>query len=223
MTREFRLQTPLTQEQMRELNVGDTVYLSGIVHTMRDMGHRRAVDMLAHGERLPFDLTRGIIWHAAPIVRQTSVGRWEAVNVGSTTSSRFTYLGSELMRQLNLRCIVGKGSMLAKAVETMQEVGSCFLNTTGGCAALYGQQVEEVVNVHWTDLGLPEAIWVLRMKDFGPLIVGIDSHGQSLFDNIGVTMRQHLASVYQKSRIDIDRSMSYLPKRVIARSSGGKW
>jgi len=223
MTREYHLQIPLLEPQIRELNVGDTVYLSGLVHTMRDMGHRRSLDMLERGEKLPFDLSGGALWHCAPIVRKTPGGRWEALSAGSTTSSRFTYLGSELLRRLPLRCIVGKGTMLTKAVQTMQEVGSCFLNTTGGCAALYGEQIEEVAAVHWTDLGLPEAIWVLRMKEFGPLIVGVDSHGQSLFETMGVTMRQRLASAYEKSRIDASQNPAYLPKRVIGRSPSGKW
>ena len=223
MTQEYRLKTPLSEEQMRTLKTGDTVYLSGFVHTMRDMGHRRSLDMLERGEKLPLDLAGGILWHAAPIVRQTPAGRWEALSSGPTTSSRFTYLGSELMRRTGLRCIVGKGTMMAKAVETMGEVGSCFLNCTGGCAALYAQQIEEVTDVHWTDLGLPEAIWVFRMKDFGPLIVGIDSHGQSLFENMGVTLRQHLAEAYKNARIDTEHSVSYLPKRVVGRSASGKW
>jgi fumarate hydratase subunit beta len=223
MTKEYHFQAPLTKDQTRQLNIGDVVYISGIVHSMRDMGHRRSVDMLARGEKLPFDLQGGIIWHCAPIVRKNSAGRWEVVSVGSTTSSRFTYLGSELMRRLQLGCIIGKGTMQTKAVETMQELGSCFLNTTGGCAALYAGQTTEVVDVHWTDLGLPEAIWVFRMKDFGPLIVGIDSHGQSLFENMGVTVRENLIPIYEKSQLDPNYSMSYLPKRVVARARSGKW
>ena len=223
MSQEYHLQAPLTEQQTRPLKIGDVVYITGIVHTMRDMGHRRSLDTLDRGEALPFNLKGGLLWHCAPIVRQNAAGKWEALSAGSTTSSRFTYLGSELMRRLQIRCFIGKGTMHTKAIEAMKEVGSCFLNTTGGCAALYGQQIEEVVDVPWTDLGLPEAIWVLRMKEFGPLIVGIDSYGQSLFENMGVSMRENLAEVYEKNHIDANYSMSYLPKRVIARSSTGKW
>jgi fumarate hydratase subunit beta len=223
MTKEYHFQLPITEEQVRPLNSGDIVYVSGVVHTMRDMGHRRALDMLTRGEKLPFDLHGGVLWHCAPIVRKAPDGKWEAISAGPTTSSRFTYLGSELIRRLQIRCTIGKGTMLSKAVETMKEVGSCFLNSTGGCAALYSGKIEEVVDVHWTDLGLPEATWVLRMKEFGPLIVGIDSHGSSLFEQVGKTMRQNLASIYKKSQLDPNYSLSYLPKRVVARSSGSKW
>jgi len=223
MTKEYRLQLPITEEQIRQLNCEDTVYVSGIVHTMRDMGHRRAVDMLARGEKLPFDLKEGILWHCAPIVRKNASGKWEAVSAGPTTSSRFTYLGSELIRRLQIRCIIGKGTMMAKAAEAMKEVGSCFLNSTGGCAALYAGKIEEVVAVHWTDLGLPEATWVLRMKDFGPLIVGIDTHENSLFEQVGAKMRQKMAGIYKDAKLDPGYSLSYLPKRVVAKSTGGKW
>ncbi len=218
MTREYHLQLPVTEEQIRQLTCEDIVYLSGLIYTMRDMGHRRAVDMLARGETLPFDLRNGALWHCAPIVRKTPQGKWEAISAGPTTSSRFTYLGSELIERLQIRCTIGKGTMMTKAVETMKEVGSCFLNSTGGCAALYAGKIEEVVGVHWTDLGLPEATWILRMKDFGPLIVGIDTRGNSLFEKVGAKMRQNMVSIYEKSHLDPNYSLSYLPKRVVARS-----
>lgn len=222
MTREHRFQLPVTEEQIRQVNFGDIVYVSGVVHTMRDMGHRRALDMLARGEELPFNLKGGVLWHCAPIVRKTPENGWQAISAGPTTSSRFTYLGSELIRRLQIRCTIGKGTMLTKAVETMKEVGSCFLNSTGGCAALYAGKIEEVVAVHWTDLGLPEATWVLRMKDFGPFIVGIDTYGNSLFEQVGVKMREKLVSIYKSRHIEANYSLAYLPKRVVA-SSGGKW
>ncbi len=223
MSKEYHLQLPIAEAQIRQLDCGDIVYVSGLVHTMRDMGHRRAVEMLARGEKLPFDLREGILWHCAPIVRKSASGKWEAVSAGPTTSSRFTYLGSELIRQLQIRCTIGKGTMGPKAVEAMREVGSCFLNSTGGCAALYAGKIEEVVAVHWTDLGLPEATWVLRMKDFGPLNVGIDTQGNSLFERVGARMRQNLVGIYKKAQLDPNYSLAYLPKRVVAKSTSGKW
>ncbi len=219
VSKDVRLELPLTEEQVRDLNVGDNVYLSGYIFTMRDMGHRRAVEMLERGEELPFDLTKGAIWHCGPIVRKQSDGKWEIVAAGSTTSSRFTYLGSDLIKQLKVRSIIGKGTMGQPTVRAMNEVGACFLNTTGGCAALYAEQIEEVVDVFWTDLGLPEAIWWMKVKDMGPLVVGIDSHDKSLFDSIGETMRTNLKKTYQQSNIRLDYNLSYLPKRVAGKAS----
>lgn len=222
MSKEVRLELPITEEQVRDLTCGDVVYLSGNVYTMRDMGHRRAVEMLKRGEKLPFDLAKGAIWHCGPIVRQRADGKWEAVSAGSTTSSRFTYLGSDLIKALKVRCTIGKGTMLQKAVETMREIGSCYLNSTGGCASLYAGQIEEVVDVFWTDLGLPEATWVMKVRDLGPLVVGIDSHGNSLFEAIGKTMRANLMDIYRRSNLKPDYNLSYLPKRVPAKASWGE-
>jgi tartrate/fumarate subfamily iron-sulfur-dependent hydro-lyase beta chain len=229
MTREHRLTLPFSPEQAHELNCGDTVYLSGVIHTMRDMGHRRAVDMLARGERLPFDLRDGAIWHCGPIVRKfvppnssaaLAQERWEVLSAGPTTSSRFNQLGPELMRSLRVRCTIGKGTMGDQAIQTMRDVGGCFLNATGGCGALYAGQIEEVVNVFWTDLGLPEAVWVLRAKELGPLVVGIDAHGNSLFGKIGAQMRSNLEAVYREAGIRRDYNLAYLPKRVAGKGGG---
>jgi fumarate hydratase subunit beta len=220
--REHRLNLPFSPAEARELSCGDTVYVSGVVHTMRDMGHRRAVEMLARGEALPFNLYDGAIWHCGPIVRNQAGGRWEVLSAGPTTSSRFNELGPELMKSLQVRCTIGKGTMGAKAVQVVQSIGGCFLNATGGCGALYAAQIEEVVDVFWTDLGLPEAIWVLRVKELGPLIVGIDPHGKSLFAKIGEQMRSNLEAIYNGAGIRSDHDLAYLPKRAVGKRAREK-
>ena len=219
MTREHHLQLPVNEKQIGQLNLGDIVYLSGLVHTMRDMGHRRAIEMLHHGEKLPFDLNNGAIWHCGPITRMNTAGKWQVLSAGPTTSSRFNELGPELMNAFRVRCTIGKGSMGTRACETIRSVGGFFLNATGGCGALYAGQVEEVVNVYWTDLGMPEAIWVVRVNSLGPLIVGINSNGDSLVDGITHAMQARLASIYEQSGISANRDLSYLPKRVPAKGS----
>ena len=219
MTKEHHLQLPVSREQVRQLKLGDVVYLSGQVITMRDMGHRRAVDMLHRGEKLPFDLNDGAVWHCGPIARKNADGKWQVLSAGPTTSSRFNELGPELMQAFGVRCTIGKGSMSTKARETMRKLRGFFLNATGGCGALYAGQVEEVVNVFWLDLGMPEAAWVLRVNRLGPLIVGIDSAGSSLVDGVTQTMRNNLAAIYQHSGISADHEFAYLPKRVAAKGA----
>ena len=219
MSQEHHLKFPFTKDVVQKLKCGDIVYITGMIYTLRDMGHRRALDMIARGEELPVDLASGTIWHCAPIVRKNENDKWEVVSAGSTTSSRFTNLGSQMIKALNLPCTMGKGTMFKKAVDTMQEVGSCYLSTTGGCASLYAGQIEEVVDVYWTDLGLPEAIWALKVKDFGPLIVGIDCHGTSYYEVIGQKMRENLKKIYEKGRVDNNYNLSYLPRRVPCKAS----
>ncbi|MDR1045523.1 MAG: FumA C-terminus/TtdB family hydratase beta subunit [Candidatus Adiutrix sp.] len=222
MAREYHFQLPVNEEQMRELQIGDLVYLSGIVITMRDISHRKAVDMLGADESLPVDFTNGALWHCAPIVRQKGEGQWEAVAAGSTTSSKFSKLGAELIRKLQIRCTIGKGTMFPPAVDAMEEVGAVFLNATGGAAAMYACQIKEVVDAFWLELGLPEALWVLRVEEMGPFIVGIDSHRNSLFDEVGAVCRENLQRVYADSHISPDYTYTYLPKRVMARSRDKK-
>ena len=219
---EHHFQLPVTEERMRGLRVGDLVYLSGIVVTMRDISHRQAVDMLEAGESLPVDFTNGALWHCAPIVRRKENGKWEAIAAGSTTSSKFSQLGAELIRKLKIRCTIGKGTMFPPAVDAMEEVGAVFLNATGGAAAMYACQIEEVVDVFWTELGLPEALWVLRVEKLGPFIVGIDSHRRSLFDEVGAVCRKNLKKIYEDSKLSPDYTYAYLPKRVMARARDKK-
>lgn len=215
MAREFKIQMPADEQAIRELRVGDIVYLSGPLCTLRDMGHRRAIDALDRGEKLPFDLAGSALWHSGPITRREG-DRWRLVSAGPTTSSRFTPLGAELIRRLGIRVVVGKGTMGPRAIEAMKEVGGCFLNATGGCAVLYARQVEEVVDVQWLDLGEPEAAWVVVAREMGPLVVGIDSTGDTLFGRMRAKMTPRLVEVNRRAGIAQSDGFTYLPKRVAA-------
>ncbi|MDI6893112.1 MAG: FumA C-terminus/TtdB family hydratase beta subunit [Bacillota bacterium] len=213
--REVRLEGLLTEQAVRDLRVGDVVHYTGPVHTMRDMAHRRAVDMLERGEELPFDLHRGVLWHCAPVVSRAGE-EWVVRSAGPTTSSRFTELGAALIRLLQIRMVVGKGTMGAPAARAMAEVGCCYLTMTGGCAALYADRVQRVEHLAWADLGLPEAVWVLRVTDLGPLVVGIDSTGASLYEQMGARLAGTLPEIYARSSVDPERSYAYLPRRIAA-------
>lgn len=213
MSKTVHLTLPVTEEQVRDLHMGDIVYLTGHLYTLRDMAHRRAVDLLEEGKELPVDLASGVLWHCGPIAFQDDTGKWILSSAGSTTSSRFSVLGSQLIRHLGLRITLGKGTLEQVAVDTMAQVGSVFLNSTGGCAALYAEQIEEIETVHWYDLGMPEAIWVMRAKDMGPFIVGIDTHGESLYTNVRKNIKGRLEAAYDKYHLDNSHIYSYLPKR----------
>lgn len=216
MLKEYDLRLPLKEEDIRQLRMGDAVYFSGIIHTLRDMGHRRVVDMAEQGKisEIPFPgLINGALWHCGPIVAfDEAEGKWTVKSAGSTTSSRFSPLGAKLIEHLGIRITVGKGTMTEVAHEAMKKIGSCYLNTTGGCAAMYARQIEAVENVYWTELGLPEACWVLKVNRLGPLIVGIDSLGNSLYDKMKNTLRQNLNETYKEH--DLKDRYAYLPKRV---------
>ncbi|MEM1566120.1 MAG: FumA C-terminus/TtdB family hydratase beta subunit [Candidatus Bathyarchaeia archaeon] len=210
---EKEIHLPVSEKEVRKLKVSDIVYVSGTVHTMRDMGHRRAVEMIKRGEELPFNLKEGAIWHCGPIARKVG-DTWEIVSAGPTSSSRFTELGSELVRKLNVRLTIGKGVMGKSMIEALKETGGVYLVATGGCAALYAKQIVKVENVHWLDLGMPEATWVLKVNKLGPLVVGIDSSGNTLESIVLEKVYKNVNAVYAKEKIDPSRSYVWWPKKI---------
>jgi|Deesub1362B_J571_1020462.scaffolds.fasta_scaffold00333_30 fumarate hydratase subunit beta len=212
MSKEVYIQTPVSFEDVSSLEIGDIVYITGRVYTMRDMGHERALKMLKNKEKLPFDLKNGILWHCGPIIRQKD-DKWEVVVAGSTSSSRFTQLTAELVKLTGLRCVVGKGNMGAEMVNAGKRYGAVYLISTGGAASLYANSVEEVEEVHWLDLGMPEAIWVMRVNELGPLIVGIDTQGNSLTNKTMAEVTTKLNQIARKSGVDLSKTYVWWPKQ----------
>lgn len=178
---EFRLSTPLKKEELEQLSTGDVVYLTGTVLTARDEAHARILELAEKGEELPFDLEGAAVYHCGPLMRQKE-DRWEVVAAGPTTSARMSKMTPLLLDKYNVTALIGKGGM---DNVTGSLKGKCvYLAFTGGCAALAAENIREVKTVHWPDLGMPEAVWVLRVENFGPLIVGIDAKGNDLFAKI---------------------------------------
>lgn len=215
---EKEIHLPASEEEIRKLKIQDIVYVSGIVHTMRDMGHRRAVEILDRGEKIPFNLTDGAIWHCGPIARKIN-DRWEIVAAGPTSSSRFTELGADLVKRQSVRVIIGKGTMGKSMIDALKEVGGVFLVATGGCAALYAKQIVKVENVYWLDLGMPEAVWVLKVNRLGPLVVSIDSHGNVLEHIVLERVHENITKIYGEEKIDPLRTYVWWPKKIPGRQS----
>jgi len=212
------LSVPICDRAVRNLTTGDVVFLSGIVHTLRDTGYERALASVMEGRPLPFSLEDGVIWHCGPIVKKTDSG-WQVKSAGSTTSSRFTQPAAELIERTGLRAIVGKGSMGKDAVRAMQKRGACYLMTTGGAAAFYSQQIARVEEVYWLDLGMPAAVWVLSVKNLGPLLVGIDVQGRSLFESVRSNAAKNVEAIYDKLGIDKHHEYVWWPRSVPAGGS----
>lgn|SRR5487761_175316 len=177
---DYRLQAPLDEATVRNLRLEDRVYLDGRLFGIRDATQIRIFD---EGIAPPVDLRGGICLHTAPGVRKLADGRYEKLSIGTTTSTRMNRFVPGLLRQYGVRAIVGKGGLLADSVEEMQKFGAVYLAIVGGAAALETQQIEEIEQVWWEDL-MPECLWQFRVRDFGPLIVAIDAHGQSLYQRV---------------------------------------
>jgi len=185
VSQEVKLTPPVTEEQARSLACGDVVYIDGVVLTWRDRAIERMFDLSDRGETFPFSLEGCVHWHCGPIVRETGSG-WTIVSAGPTGSIRFSAVEARAVEEFGVRVIVGKGGMLTEAREALKRKGAVFLASVGGVGSLYAKQIHRVKEVHWLDLGIPEAVWVLEMKDFGPLLVAMDSHGKSLYADLGM-------------------------------------
>ena len=137
------------------------------------------------------DLRGAFLLHTAPGVRKLDDGRYEKVCIGTTTSARMVRFTEPLGAQYGVRAICGKGGFPDDAIAPMQKLGMVYFAIVGGAAALETTQIEEIEQVEWEDL-MPECLWKFRVKDFGPLIVGMDTHGESLYENVQVEARKRL-------------------------------
>lgn len=180
------LTTPLSESAIRELKIGDTVYLSGTLVTCRDDGHRRLIEEGIFPEQELKDMA---IFHAGPIVRKTDSG-WEMISVGPTTSRRMEKYEAAFIEKSGIRMIIGKGGMGKNTAEACKRFGAAHCVFPGGCAVTAATEVEKIEGVEWLDFGMPEALWILKVKEFGPLIVSIDAEGNNLFENSKIVFNQ---------------------------------
>jgi fumarate hydratase subunit beta len=199
MKREVKLVPPITEEQARSLICGDVVFLEGTVLAWRDRAMERMFELYERGEKFPVNLDGSVHWHCGPVVKKTESG-WTIISAGPTGSQRFNKAEVKAIDDFGVRIIVGKGGMSVETREAMKRKGAAFLASVGGSASFYGKQIDRVKEVHWVDLGLPEAIWVLEMKNFGPLLVTMDSRGRSLYDELEV--EENLHKIYMEKGID---------------------
>lgn len=195
--------TPISAEDLKDIKIGDVIHLTGHIVTCRDVAHRRLIE---YGMELPVDVRNGAILHAGPITQEApgQPGKYEMISIGPTTSSRMEKFEYEFVKKTGVRLIVGKGGMGPQTEKACKEFGAIHCVFPAGNAVIAATQVEEIENVHWLDLGMPEALWYCRVKEFGPLIVSIDAEGKNLFEQNKVIYNERkekeLTELYQKVR-----------------------
>jgi fumarate hydratase class I len=175
--REVALRTPLTEEQVRSLKVGDIVMVSGRAYTGRDAVHHH---LMTHEP--PVDLRGGVIYHCGPVVAKDGDG-WRITAAGPTTSIREEPYQGDVIRRYGVRAVIGKGGMGGKTLAALKECGAVYLNAIGGAAQFYARAITKVDGVSWMEFGTPEAMWHLALEDF-PAIVTMDAHGNSLHTEV---------------------------------------
>ena len=186
---------PLQEEELRKLKIGDVVYLTGHIFTSRDMGHLRLRSLAAEGKPLPKDFTGAAIFHAGPVCLKNDDGSWRLNVIGPTTSIRMEP-HADFVGQLGAKAIIGKGGMDQGTLDACEKYGYVYLQAAPGCAAKLAQGVKRVVDINWFELGMPEALWDLEVEEFGPLVVGMDTHQNSIYKNLKEAAFKNLDELY---------------------------
>jgi L(+)-tartrate dehydratase beta subunit len=192
----FPIQDPA---EILKLRAGDEVVVQGHIIGIRDRTQMRIFD---EGVEPPMDLKGAFLLHTAPGVRKLGTdsegrGRYEKVCIGTTTSARMVRFTEPLGEQYGVRAICGKGGFPDDAIEPMRKHGMVYFAIVGGAAALETTQIEEIEEVAWEEL-MPECLWKFRVKDFGPLTVGIDAHGNSLYHDVQTAAQEKLKELYAR-------------------------
>ena len=186
--------TPVSTEDLKDIKVGDIVYLDGSMTTCRDVAHRRLVE---EGRELPVDVRNNAIFHAGPIIRPLENDKFEMVSVGPTTSMRMEKFEYEFVKQTGVKVIIGKGGMKENTERACKEFSAIHCVFPAGNAVVAATEVEEIVRAEWRDLGMPETLWNCRVKEFGPLIVSIDANGDNLFEERKVIYNKRKDEQYE--------------------------
>ena len=174
---------PVTEAQVRSLRVNDTVTLNTTIYGIRDASY---IALFDKGRTTRFDLRGHAVIHTAPNVKKVTPSAefpagYAPVCIGTTTSDRMERFTKQLMTQMGVRFIIGKGGMREGSLAAFRELGGAYLAIVGGTAALETTWIEQIEDVDLDDLN-PESLWKFRIRGFGPLLVAMDSHGQSLYD-----------------------------------------
>jgi fumarate hydratase subunit beta len=180
VTKLIELRPPLNDKKIKQLKAGDTVSVSGTVVTARDKAYVRALTLLRSGKKLPIDLRGGVIYHCGPLAKKTARGL-KIVSAGPTTSARLDSMQVEFVKRTRVRALVGKSGVGEDVARELACLGCIYLAFTGGAGVLAAQSIVKVKKNFWRDLGPAEALWVLDVKNFGPLVVAIDTKGNNLY------------------------------------------
>ncbi len=178
------LQTPLDPEKVKELRVNEPFKITGEVFTARDAAHEKLLDLREAGEEPPFDLSAYPCFHCGPVMKEED-GNWEVVSAGPTTSIRMEIFEPDFMEEFGTKIFIGKGGMGEDTSGALKKHGGVYAQFTGGAGSLMAGSVEKVVEVFYLEeLGVPEAVWLLKVVEFGPLLVTMDSNGDSIHREI---------------------------------------
>ena len=206
MVTTYRVQLPLTEEQVRSFDLGDMVSLSGeIVITAGLPTHQRMIEKIDAGEPMPIDMTGAALIHFGGQTREVD-GRVKILYMNPTTSTRFNPYMPKIISSFGLRVVGGKGGLHAESVRAMKETGCIYLSFPGGGCTLLSNAIRETVSVNWSDLLMHYRLVQVRVEDLGPGTVAIDARGNSLFDILRAQANDRLPAIMEA--LNIARGMA---------------
>jgi L(+)-tartrate dehydratase beta subunit len=196
--KEVNLTLPVSQKDIESLVLGDAVYLNGLIFTGREGVYRQIFEKKIDP---PVDINKlgGATFHCSPAICETSPGSYKVPSVTATASFRFAKYMPEFLKRFEIRFVIGKGGMLSDIYKkAFVPNGTIYLTTVGyGLGATYGKGILGVKDVAWKqELGLAQALWVLEVKNFGPLLVESNIHGESLFERANKEVNKKFLRLY---------------------------
>jgi fumarate hydratase subunit beta len=189
------LTLPVSTDDARRLRVGEILFLTGTVFTARDEAHLQMLEQHNAGHPIPFDPSQMALFHCGPVVVRRGDG-WDVIAAGPTTSVRMELFEDEFLRAFRTPIVIGKGGMGQRTQAALEEVGAVYTHYTGGAGALAAKRIERVRGVEWLErLGMPEAAWLFEVREFGPLLVTMDSAGGNLYKDLEPTVAQNVKEI----------------------------
>lgn len=192
----YNLPTPVSEADIRKLKVNDTVTLQ---HTLFGIRDATQIHLFDRGRTTKFDLQGHAVIHTAPNVRKVPISTefpagYQAISIGTTTSDRMERFTEPLMSQYGVRMIVGKGGLRESSAAAFKKHGGVYLAIIGGTAALETTWIDQIEDVDLDDLN-PESLWKFKINQFGPLLVAMDSHGGSIYQDVKADVATNKAAV----------------------------
>ena len=195
----YNLPTPVSEADIRKLKINDTVSLQQTLFGIRDATQ---IHLFDRGRKTKFDLRGHAVIHTAPNVRKVPVSAefpsgYQPICIGTTTSDRMERFTEPLMSEYGVRMIVGKGGLRESSAAAFAKHGGVYLAIIGGTAALETTWIDQIEDVDLDDLN-PESLWKFKINQFGPLLVAMDSHGGSIYQDVKADVAINKAAVLKR-------------------------
>lgn len=192
----YELNVPLSEEDVKKLKIGDVVYLTGHIFTSRDMAHLKYKAIIEEGGELPKDFRGAAVFHAGPVAFKNESGGWNLQVIGPTTSIRMEPY-ADMVGRMGVKAIIGKGGMADDSQKAASEYNYVYLQAAPGCGAKLAEGIKAIKDVNYFEMGMPEALWDLEAERFGPLVVAMDSHGESIYANLKKKAVEKMNALYK--------------------------